>query len=131
MESGRERAGLARLAVSWILLGSGVVLGQGVASSPEGPPWAVELGRALRLNARGEHSQAVEALRTLLASPLLAAPGELRAYVLSQLADCEIELGAYAGAEREARESLRILTASGKTGTPEVAISEGVLSRAL
>jgi tetratricopeptide (TPR) repeat protein len=47
------------------------------------------------------------------------------------LADSAIESGAYAEAEWSARESLRILTDSEKTGSPTVAISEGVLSRVL
>ena len=89
------------------------------------------LRQVLELKKSGEYQQAVERYRELISTPAISANIELRAYVLSQMADAETELGHYQEAETATREALRILAAAGKNQTSTFAIAEGALAQTL
>ena len=92
------------------------------------PPWAAALVEAEDLHVRGQHQLAIEKYRSLLSSISAGDNPEIRAFVLSQTADAEIELGSYGEAEKNAQAALTLLTTAGKTQTSTFAIAEGVLA---
>jgi tetratricopeptide (TPR) repeat protein len=100
-----------------------------VASNDES--WRAAIEDTVALSRRGEYHDAVLRYKRLLVTEPIASDIELCAYVLSQIADSEIELGEYAEAEARAREGLRTLVAGERTHTGTFAITEGVLADAL
>ena len=94
-------------------------------------PWTAELKSAVTLNRQGEYRQALTKCTALLSTAPVRADAEIHAYVLSQMADATIELGAYTEAETKAREALRILVSAHRTETSTFAIAEGILASAL
>ncbi len=90
-----------------------------------------EFEDAATLNRKGEYRQALAKYTALLSSAPVRADAEIRAYVLSQMADARMELGAYAEAETKIREALRLLTSAYRSETGTFAIAEGILAAAL
>src|SRR5882724_11275388 len=89
-------------------------------------PWTAELKSAITLNRNGEYRQALTKYTALLSTAPVRADAEIHAYVLSQIADATIELGAYTEAETKAREALRILASAHRTETSTFAIAEAI-----
>jgi tetratricopeptide (TPR) repeat protein len=98
--------------------------------SPRGP-WTAVLKDAVTLNRNGEYREALAKYTALLSSPPVKADAETHAYVLSQMADATIKLGAYVEAETNAREALRLLAGARRTETSTFAIAGGTLAAAL
>lgn len=86
---------------------------------------------AANLSRRGEYRQALQSYRQLLSTVPVMSNVEVRAYVLSRMADCDIELGEFGEAETQSREALGILASAQKTQTSTFAIAEGVRAAAL
>jgi tetratricopeptide (TPR) repeat protein len=101
------------------------------AQIPESASEASAIQEALSLSRRGEYRQALHSYQQLLGSVPVITNIELRAYVLSRMADSDIELGEYSEAERRSGEALSILTSAGKRRTNTFAIAEGVRASAL
>ena len=114
-----------------VLVIEAMVQAQPVAPDDKPEPWLVSVRNAVNLSQMGEYRDAIEKYRVLLTDPTIAGTVQLRAYVLSQMADAEIELGDYAAAETEAREALSMLARSNEAQTSTFAVGEGVLADAL
>ncbi len=91
-------------------------------------PWREALQRAVNFSQRAEYHRAVRSHQKLLSTLPISSNVELRAYVLSQMADADIELGEYVEAETRAREALQGLAAGGTAHTGTFAIAERVLA---
>jgi tetratricopeptide (TPR) repeat protein len=107
------------------------MLSQARSLPSDEPEWAPGLAEAQDLQVRGQHGLAIEKYRSLLSSLSDRGNLEIRAFLLSQIADSEIELGDYGDAEKNAQASLALLTQMGKTQTGTFAIAEGVLADVL
>src|SRR5882757_5942386 len=88
--------------------------------------WTAELKSAVTLNRKGEYRQALSKYTALLSTAPTNADAEIHAYVLSQMADAEMELGAYSEAKTKARDALRILASAHGIDTSTFAIAEGI-----
>lgn len=93
--------------------------------------WNEAMQRAVSMSRHGEYREAVNRYRELLLTPPLGANTELRAYLLSQMADAQLALAEYREAEAATAEALRNLESAGKTHTAIYAITEGVLADTL
>jgi tetratricopeptide (TPR) repeat protein len=87
--------------------------------------------RANSLTRRGEYREAIRSYEALLTEDVTAGNVELRAYLLSEIAYVEIELGDYAAAEKRTREALSGLTSRDRTHTGAFVLVEGGLADAL
>lgn len=94
------------------------------------PTLSAILQQAGRLQREGKYSQAV-AFYQLLLDPRASLNIEMRAYVLSQIADDNIERGMYGEAESKSREAIEILRDAKKEHTAVFAIAERILADAL
>jgi len=112
-----------------------LVVGRALAAPPEtgasaNTPLSVMLERAAILHRGGEYQQASAIYRLVLDSP--NAPNvELRALVLGQIADVNIERGMYAEAVTTSREAIALLREAYKEHTAVFAIAECILADAL
>ena len=93
--------------------------------------WSDDLQDAADLNRRGEYRQARQSYQRLLFVHPISSDSELRAYVASQIADTEIELGEYSEAEARMRDAMATLIFAEKIHTSTFAVTEGVLAEAL
>ena len=93
--------------------------------------WSEGLQRAVNLSRHAEYGEAIKQYQELLSSRQLDSNVELHAYVSSQMADAEIELGNYREAEATTKDALRALASAGKAHTGTFAIAEGVLADTL
>ena len=93
-------------------------------------PLSVMLEQAASLHRGGEYQQAMAIYRLVLDSRNV--PGmELRAYVLSRIADVNIERGMYAEAVTASNEAITLLRQAHKEHTGLFAIAERILADAL
>jgi hypothetical protein len=99
------------------------------ASSGENLSWPDAVQETVNLSDRGEYRQGLQSYQHLLSTPPFTSNLELRAYLLSQMAGLDIELGEYPEAETRTREALNILVSTEKTHTITYAIAEEVLAR--
>jgi len=93
--------------------------------------WSNAIQAAASLGQRGEFRQALQSYERLLSMPRITSNIERRAYVLSRMADTEIELGEYPQAEAQAREASTALVSTGLTHTITFAMSQDTLADAL
>ena len=91
--------------------------------------WFADLRRAVRVAEHGSFQQALDSYRDLFSTVPITTSAEVRAYVLSRIADCEIELGDYKQAEASAREALGMLASAEDTSA--FAQTEGILAQVL
>jgi tetratricopeptide (TPR) repeat protein len=94
-------------------------------------PWTAAVQDAVNLSRRGEYRKAVGKYAALLSNSPVKGNAEIYAYLLSQMADSEMELGSYVEAEAKTRQALQILISAGKARTSTFAIAEGVLAEVL
>jgi tetratricopeptide (TPR) repeat protein len=94
-------------------------------------PWAEALQRATSLSRHAKYRQAINSYQELLSRPPISSDVELNAYVQSQIADAQIELGEYGDAEERSRTALGNLASAGLAHTGTFAITEGVLADVL
>jgi hypothetical protein len=88
------------------------------------------LGQATNLHRGGEYGQAVAIYQRMLESPEFS-DVEVRAYVLSEIADVNIELGLYGESVTKSREAIALLRQAQKEHTGTFAIAERVLADGL
>jgi hypothetical protein len=103
------------------------------AQSPPQPPpasWTEAVQLANSLTRRGEYREAIQSYEALLTEDVTVGNVELRAYLLSEIAYVEIELGDYAAAERRTREALSGLASGERTHTGAFVLAERVGRRA-
>jgi tetratricopeptide (TPR) repeat protein len=87
--------------------------------------------RAESLTRRGEYRAAIQSYEALLTEDVTAGDVELRAYLLSEIAYAETELGDYAAAETITREALSGLASRERTHSGAFVLAEGGLADAL
>jgi tetratricopeptide (TPR) repeat protein len=109
---------VARLSIGWA---------SGVTTNT---PLSVMLEQATNLHRGGEYGQAMAIYQLMLKSPE-APDTEVRAYVLSQIADVNIERGMYGDAVTKSREAIAPLRRAQKEHTGVFAIAERALADAL
>jgi tetratricopeptide (TPR) repeat protein len=93
--------------------------------------WFDMLQRAVNMSKHAQYREAINQYQALLSKLPIESNTELHAYILSQMADVEIELGQYQDAEAAAGDALRRLSSAGKAHTGTYAITEGVLADTL
>ena len=93
--------------------------------------WRDLLQGAVEMSKHAHYREAIKRYQALVSKPPIDSNPELHAYVLSQMADAEIELGQYKDAEEASAEAIRELGSAAKAHTGTYAITEGVLADAL
>jgi tetratricopeptide (TPR) repeat protein len=119
------------LVVLTLLLVEAAVEGEPLNIGGEPESWLAVIQSAADLSRKGEYRDAVAKYEAALSTPKINATVELWSYVLSQMADAEIELGDYAAGETDAREALRLLARSNENQTSTFAAAQGVLAHGL
>lgn len=116
--------------VDWRLVVRHTLVAPPETGASANTPLSVMLERAAILHRGGEYQQASAIYRLVLDSPN-ALNVELRAYVLSQIADVNIERGMYAEAVTTSREAIALLREAHKEHTDVFALAERLLAEAL
>jgi tetratricopeptide (TPR) repeat protein len=119
-----------RVAWKWVaaaVAGLSIVWASGVTANA---PLSVMLDQATTLHRGGEYVQAMAIYERVLESPEFS-DAELRAYVLSRMADVNIELGRYGDAVTKSREAIVLLREAQKEHTGTFAVAERVLADGL
>ena len=114
-----------------VLFDLGLALAQVPLSDSIADSWRDLLQGAVEMSKHAQYKEAINRYQVLLSKPPIDSNPELHAYVLSQMADAEIELGQYKDAEDASAEAIRKLDSAAKAHTGTYAITEGVLADAL
>ena len=93
--------------------------------------WNVSMQQALNFSRTGEHRKAHCMFVALLSAPEIEHNAELHAFVLSEIAETNLESGTYREALATAEEALAILSRARNTEVGTYAIAQGAAARAL
>ena len=119
-----------RVAGKWVaaaVAGWSIVWASGADANT---PLSVLREQATRLHRGGEYGQAMAIYQRMLESPE-ASDAEVRAYVLSEIADINIERGMYGDAVTKSREAIALLRQAHKEHTGMFAVAKRVLADGL